>query len=348
MFAVGKPSVRPRLSPSTTSPSSRNGAPRQRVAAIDLAGRDQGADPARGHRLAVDLDAAARRGSRTRRAPASISVSPRALAPKRKFSPTETFLGPETLDEHPGSRSPRPRSRRIRWSNGITTSSSTPRPSITSRLISNGMISFGAASGCEHPHRVRLEREHRVGVVDHLAVAEVDAVEGPDRDVAIAALGVGSWVTLMLIGRGCHSRARTTSGRSASPSRSADRHEPAVVGEAQRALRLGRGGEPLAVADARGLVRRQRALGQERQRLAPASSSSPASSTLQRPDRGAPQPLAVGVARASRSASGRRCPTSTRSRSSARSVVGVEQLGAVDRRPRARGVSTSSPRWARL
>ena len=32
-------------------------------------------------------------------------------------------------------------------SNGITTSSSTPSPSITSRLTSNGMISFGAASG---------------------------------------------------------------------------------------------------------------------------------------------------------------------------------------------------------
>ena len=32
-------------------------------------------------------------------------------------------------------------------SKGITTSSSTPSPSITSRLMSNGMISFGAASG---------------------------------------------------------------------------------------------------------------------------------------------------------------------------------------------------------
>ena len=32
-------------------------------------------------------------------------------------------------------------------SNGITTSSWTPSPSITSRLTLNGMISFGAASG---------------------------------------------------------------------------------------------------------------------------------------------------------------------------------------------------------
>ena len=32
-------------------------------------------------------------------------------------------------------------------SNGMTTSSSTPSPSITSRFTSKGMISFGAASG---------------------------------------------------------------------------------------------------------------------------------------------------------------------------------------------------------
>ena len=33
MLAVGKPSLRPRSSPSTTVPSSRKGAPRHRVAA---------------------------------------------------------------------------------------------------------------------------------------------------------------------------------------------------------------------------------------------------------------------------------------------------------------------------
>ena len=37
-------------------------------------------------------------------------------------------------------------------SNGITTSSSTPRPSITSRFTSKGMISFGAASGVDDAH----------------------------------------------------------------------------------------------------------------------------------------------------------------------------------------------------
>jgi hypothetical protein len=31
--------------------------------------------------------------------------------------------------------------------------------------------------------RVRVESEHRVGVIDHRLVAAVDAVEGADRDV---------------------------------------------------------------------------------------------------------------------------------------------------------------------
>ena len=40
----------------------------------------------------------------------------------------------------------------LRWANssskGITTSSRTPSPSITSRFTPNGMISFGSAAGC--------------------------------------------------------------------------------------------------------------------------------------------------------------------------------------------------------
>src|SRR5262249_36117507 len=45
--------------------------------------------------------------------------------------------------------------------------------------------------GGEDADRVRLEREHGVGAVDHGAVADVDAVEGPDRDLARAWLRVG-------------------------------------------------------------------------------------------------------------------------------------------------------------
>ena len=48
------------------------------------------------------------------------------------------------------------------------------------------MISFGAASGWM-TLRLGLEGEHGVGALDHLPVPDVDAVEGPDRDLARAA-----------------------------------------------------------------------------------------------------------------------------------------------------------------
>ena len=55
-FAVGKPSVRPRLSPWATIPRIPNGAPSSRAASATGAGRDQPADVRRGDDLAVDLD----------------------------------------------------------------------------------------------------------------------------------------------------------------------------------------------------------------------------------------------------------------------------------------------------
>ena len=78
--------------------------------------------------------------------PWSISGSPLALAPNRKFSPTDTLVAPSfstSTSEMNSSAVFLEKS----LSNGITTSSSTPRPSITSRLTAGGMISFGAASG---------------------------------------------------------------------------------------------------------------------------------------------------------------------------------------------------------
>ena len=69
-----------------------------------------------------------------------------ARLPKRKFSPTATFVAPSVsirIREQNSSASIAEKS----LSKGMITSSSTPSPSITSRLISNGMISFGAASG---------------------------------------------------------------------------------------------------------------------------------------------------------------------------------------------------------
>ena len=77
---------------------------------------------------------------------ASISGSPFAFAPKRKFSPTETFSAPSVSTRIRRQKSSAGMVENSRL-NGMTTSSSTRRPSMTSRLISNGMMSFGVASG---------------------------------------------------------------------------------------------------------------------------------------------------------------------------------------------------------
>ncbi len=46
-------------------------------------------------------------------------------------------------------------------------------------------------SGLDDGDRMGLERHDRVGVADDLAMAEMDAVEGPDRDPPRARLHVG-------------------------------------------------------------------------------------------------------------------------------------------------------------
>src|ERR1700761_1193589 len=77
---------------------------------------------------------------------ASISGVPRALAPKWKFSPIATRRAP-SLPISAWSMN----SSALRWENSsskrITTISSTPSPSSTSRLTSSELISFGAWSG---------------------------------------------------------------------------------------------------------------------------------------------------------------------------------------------------------
>ena len=91
----------------------------------------------------------------------------------------------------PPRRTPRRCAEANSRSKGITTSSRTPRPSITSRFTPKGMISFGSAAGCRISSGCGIEGEDGVGVVDHRLVAAVDAVEGADRDVARPRLGVG-------------------------------------------------------------------------------------------------------------------------------------------------------------
>ena len=73
-------------------------------------------------------------------------------------------------------------------SKGITISSCTPSAAISSALRSSVVSSFGRVLGGDHRDRVRIEREHAVGAADHLAVAEVHAVEGADRDTALASV----------------------------------------------------------------------------------------------------------------------------------------------------------------
>ena len=78
---------------------------------------------------------AARRGSRTRSRARGTRACPRAPLPKRKFSPTDTLLGARAGRSGPPRRTPPRCATANSRSNGITTSSSTPRPAIRSRLI---------------------------------------------------------------------------------------------------------------------------------------------------------------------------------------------------------------------
>ena len=55
---------------------------------------------------------------------------------------------------------------------------------MSSALRSSVVSSRGVAAGATTDERVRLEGQDGVGARDDLAVAEVDAVEGADRDAA--------------------------------------------------------------------------------------------------------------------------------------------------------------------
>ena len=130
---------------------------------------------------------------------ASIAGSPFALAPKRKFSPTETRSAPSRSIRTCSMKSSARAAGRTRGRRGSRPAPRTPSPSITSRLTANGHDQLRQRRRVQDLERVGLEGEDGVGVVDHRLVAEVDAVEGADRDVARARLGVGSEVTSMLI-----------------------------------------------------------------------------------------------------------------------------------------------------
>ena len=126
---------------------------------------------------------ARRRASRTRPGRAAASTSPLARWPKRKFSPTLTRSAPSWPTSTPSMKSCAERLANAP-SNGITTSSSTPRPAIRSAFVVERRDQLRRGVGRDDRARVRLERQHRVGAAHDLAVAEVHAVELADRDVA--------------------------------------------------------------------------------------------------------------------------------------------------------------------
>ena len=188
--------------------------------------------------------------------------------------------------------------------------------------------------GMDHLERVRVEGEHGVGVVDHRLVAEVDAVEDPDRDVAVARLGVGQLGDL-------DAHVRTTSGLQILPSSARDCDQASLRGSA------GPAAHPAPPSDRAGRATRASASSSSSSRSGRKLISSSTRISAASPSGTLKGPIAVRRRatrsrrpRGSRSACGCRCPTSTRSRrwrgprplssSSARWTVTV-RVGRLDR-----------------
>ena len=141
----------------------------------------------RGDDLAVDLD---QRHDARLEAPVGAQQRrrrPCALWPKRKFSPTETCVAPSALDQHVVDELLRRCARERAVERDHDQLLDARAPAISSALRSSVVSSLGAASGRDHRERVRLEGQHGVRARDHLAVAEVDAVELAHGDAARAA-----------------------------------------------------------------------------------------------------------------------------------------------------------------
>ena len=262
----------------------------------------------------------------------SSSASPSAPCPKRKFSP----------DRHL-------RARRAGRSSTSSTNSSA--------LAAGELVVERDHHELLHPEardQVALDRERReqlrrglgritdsgcgsnVSTVslsrDHLAVAEVHAVEGPDRDASAGARrarDVGEAGDL-------HAGANTTTGWSSPAARLGHGHELAGAREAHAGLRRARRRQPPAVPHGRGLVAR-RAARSGRNASARASGtrrSGSASSRRNGPIARALELLAVGVPELGDQAAhvGARRALDLEGRALGRPA---EQLGPVDRdRPR--------------
>ena len=121
---------------------------------------------------------------------ASIAGSPLALAPKRKFSPTETCSAPSRSISTSSMNSSA-----LRWANSLVEGDHDQLVDAEAldhvALDPEGHDQLRQRRRVEDLQRVGIEGEHGVGAVDHRLVAAVDAVEGADRDVARPRLGVG-------------------------------------------------------------------------------------------------------------------------------------------------------------
>ena len=137
---------------------------------------------------------------------------PWARLPNRKLSPTETCTAPR-------------RSIRTSRTNSSAVSEAKPvverdhdelldaQPGDQVALDIEGADQLGRRLGVDDRQRVRVEGEHRVGAPDHLAMPEMDTVEGADGDPARPRARLDVWK------RGDpHAGANTTTGRT-SPAR---------------------------------------------------------------------------------------------------------------------------------
>ena len=240
MFAVGMPSSRPRLSPSTTSPSNRNGPPRNSRRRRHLAGGHEAADVASRRPSRRPPPRAAPRASRTRVATRSmLRVALGALAEAEVLADRDLLraqlLHQDLLDELLGAALGEVAVERDHHELLHA------EPGDQVALDRERVSSFGQRVGVDDGERVRVEGEHRVAAADHLAVAEVHAVEGPDRHApAAVALGrrSGSGVTFI-------ARRTLRTGCQLRPRGSAIASSRALVGEPHRAL-FGRPGQAAA------------------------------------------------------------------------------------------------------
>ena len=224
-FAVGNPSVPPRASPATTSPSTSAGRPSSRAARSTSPARSELADPAR--RDALDeRDGAhveAERRASSSRSPAR--AVPEAEVPLRRRRPRRRSAAAPRSTNSSGS------SRASSRSNSTTSASSMPalreqlEPPLERRRAARPR-SRARSRGCGSKVTTVDDEAGRLDGVEHAPVAEVDAVEGADRDGALLRPAAGLARLHRQPFRSRHERAAVDDDLVLAPRRPADRAAP--------------------------------------------------------------------------------------------------------------------------